>query len=408
MPPMQSGLGNLVPPTPGKKALLGMAGAMLMLLVCFGVAFMAFPSEGAPTTRTPGATGETNASAETIAATLSLTTTQDITPTVTPIVPITTTAAAPVTPTVAPTLPCTFIKGVIYNDANANRVKDEGEAGINGASIQLQTPDGAVVSFAVTDDQGAYQMLNPPFGAYRVRVAAPPGFTPTTPPELSFNLAGCSGFEDLNFGFNQPQQLPTPIGANPTQPSNPGAGNPPAPSNSGETNPPSPTPVVIVATAAPPPDTPTPIILIVTSTPLPPSPTPIIVTAVPPPPTATFTPTQIPSPTPTPTPEFFITGATAQVAWTDCPSVGFDGTITASGQGTAVFQWEHENGSTTPAQTLTFFASGTLPVPPFERNIEDGGAFGTNGWVRLKVLLPNPVESNQAVFQFICDSDVVE
>ncbi len=393
MPPMQSGLGNMVPPTPGKKMLLGMVGAMALLLVCFAVAFITFPSEGAPTTQTPGATGETNPSAGTIAATLSLTPSQGISVTVTPIVPLTTNAAAPVTPTVAPTLPCTFIKGVIYNDSNANRVKDEGEPGISGANIQLQTPEGAVVSFAVTDDKGAYQMLNPPFGAYRVRVAAPPGFAPTTPSELSFNLAGCSGFEDLNFGFNQPQQLPTPIGA-----------NPPAPSNSGETNPPSPTPFIIVATAAPPPDTSTPIILIVTSTPLPPSPTVTFTPTSVPSPTATFTPTSVPSPTPTPTPEFFITEVTAGTHRTDCPGAYFNGTITARGQGTAVFQWQHENGSSTPAQTLTFLGSGALQVPLYVRNIEGGGAFGTNGWVRLKVLTPNAKESNQVVFQFTCDS----
>lgn len=390
MPPVPSGLGNMMPPSPGKKVMLGMGVAMLLVLMCFAIAMLALPSEGAPGNKTPTATttSDPNAATATIAATVSISATAVITPSVTPIVPATSSAGPTGTATVAPqTLPCTFVTGLIYNDLNANRVLDSGEPGINGASIQLQTTSGNVLSFAVTDTKGAYQLLNLPFGSYRILVAASPGFNPTTPTVLPINLSGCGGFTDLNFGFNQPSQA-----------SNPTAANPPTQA-----------PVATATTAAPPPITPTPIILIVTSTPLPPTPTPIIVTAVPPPPTPTFTPTPTltPTPTPTATPAFFITGATAKTTWTDCPSVAFDGTITAIGQGTAVYQWEQENGSTSAAQTLTFFTSGTLTVPQYIRNIEGGGALGTNGWVRLKILSPNSLDSNQAIFQFSCDSTTI-
>jgi hypothetical protein len=51
---------------------------------------------------------------------------------------------------------CPTISGYVYNDANNNGIKDSGEAGIAGNTLQLKNAQGTVVATATTDSNGHY------------------------------------------------------------------------------------------------------------------------------------------------------------------------------------------------------------------------------------------------------------
>jgi hypothetical protein len=84
----------------------------------------------------------------------------------------------------------------------------------------------------------------------------------------------------------------------------------------------------------------------------------------------------------------------------DCPSIAFDGTITATGDGIVLYQWERSDGTSGPQQTLTFLSSNTLPVTQELLAFDDGSDI--SGWVRLKVLAPTLVDSDQIMFEMDC------
>lgn len=77
------------------------------------------------------------------------------------------------------------LAGVVYDDANANRARDAGEAGIAGRTVYLDADhDGAFdpgETTTTTDATGAYTFNAPAPGRHYVRQIVPDGWTRTTP-----------------------------------------------------------------------------------------------------------------------------------------------------------------------------------------------------------------------------------
>ena len=73
------------------------------------------------------------------------------------------------------------ISGVKFNDANGNRVRDAGETGMAGVSIQLKAPSGQTL-LATTDANGAFSFTGLAAGTYVLSEIVPAGFTQTAPP----------------------------------------------------------------------------------------------------------------------------------------------------------------------------------------------------------------------------------
>ncbi|HEX5341736.1 MAG TPA: SdrD B-like domain-containing protein [Duganella sp.] len=64
----------------------------------------------------------------------------------------------------------------VWEDTNGNGVQDSGEAGIDGATVQLKDSNGNVVGTVVTHDGGQYSFTVDP-GTYTVSVAPPAGYS---------------------------------------------------------------------------------------------------------------------------------------------------------------------------------------------------------------------------------------
>jgi serine-aspartate repeat-containing protein C/D/E len=73
------------------------------------------------------------------------------------------------------------IAGVKFNDANGNGVRDTGELGMSGVSIQLKTPSGQTL-LTTTDASGAFSFTGLAAGVYVLSEVVPAGFTQTAPP----------------------------------------------------------------------------------------------------------------------------------------------------------------------------------------------------------------------------------
>jgi hypothetical protein len=99
----------------------------------------------------------------------------------------------------------------LWNDANGNGVQDAGEAGINGATVQLLDTAGTVIATATTSGNGNYTFGNLGAGNYTVKVVTsslPAGMTPTydldgvaTPNAATLSLAAGANRTDVDFGY---------------------------------------------------------------------------------------------------------------------------------------------------------------------------------------------------------------
>ena len=75
-------------------------------------------------------------------------------------------------------VPPAHLGDFVWEDKNANGVRDEGEAGIANVVVQLKDATGELVATTTTDANGAYHFdVNP--GTYSVTVVTPTGYTPT-------------------------------------------------------------------------------------------------------------------------------------------------------------------------------------------------------------------------------------
>jgi hypothetical protein len=72
------------------------------------------------------------------------------------------------------------ISGSKFNDANGNGVRDAGEAGVSGITINLAGPN-SLIRTTTTDASGNFTFSSLPAGAFTISEVVPPGFAQTTP-----------------------------------------------------------------------------------------------------------------------------------------------------------------------------------------------------------------------------------
>ncbi len=77
------------------------------------------------------------------------------------------------------------VGGIVYEDANSNGVRDAGEKGLPGVTVNVAPPSGSAI-VATTDATGAWQATSYERGTYNVSVELPSGGTITTATSTSF------------------------------------------------------------------------------------------------------------------------------------------------------------------------------------------------------------------------------
>jgi hypothetical protein len=115
---------------------------------------------------------------------------------------------AAVEPLESRTLLASTISGTLFNDANANGVRDSGEAPLKGQRVFVDTNfDGlwqsATEPSAISDAHGAYRFSGAAAGVYRITAIAAKGFRRTFPGGPFYDVVadGFSNFTARNFGF---------------------------------------------------------------------------------------------------------------------------------------------------------------------------------------------------------------
>jgi hypothetical protein len=73
------------------------------------------------------------------------------------------------------------ISGIKFNDLNGNGVRDAGEAGVSGVTIQVRNSAGALSGTAQTDASGNFTVSGLQAGTYKVSEVLTSGFAQTTP-----------------------------------------------------------------------------------------------------------------------------------------------------------------------------------------------------------------------------------
>jgi len=93
------------------------------------------------------------------------------------------------------------IQGIVFDDSNANGIRETGEAGIPGVII---TMGGTVTQ--VTDDNGFYAFTSLPPDLYRIAITVPDGFTALSLTSYDVNLSTtASGY--ANFALQTPNTI---------------------------------------------------------------------------------------------------------------------------------------------------------------------------------------------------------
>jgi hypothetical protein len=99
----------------------------------------------------------------------------------------------------------------VWYDINGNGVQDLGEAGINGAILELHNASGTLLATTVTAGDGSYTFSGLPGGTYTVTVitsSLPAGAVPSydldgiaTPNTAAVPLTGGQSRTDADFGY---------------------------------------------------------------------------------------------------------------------------------------------------------------------------------------------------------------
>jgi photosystem II stability/assembly factor-like uncharacterized protein/protocatechuate 3,4-dioxygenase beta subunit len=95
------------------------------------------------------------------------------------------------------------VTGNVFNDANGNGVRDPGEPGIGGITVQLDIgSNGTIDATTQTDANGNYSFPTLGPGSYTISQARRKGFIVTTPPGGSYSFTAVSSTNPtgLNFG----------------------------------------------------------------------------------------------------------------------------------------------------------------------------------------------------------------
>jgi hypothetical protein len=95
------------------------------------------------------------------------------------------------------------VGGIVYNDLNGNGIRDVGEPGLPGWTVNLT---GQVTASTITDDFGNYTFSSLPFGLYTIAEAIQAGWTqtaPMSPPTYSVTIAGPTSLPNYHFGNSE-------------------------------------------------------------------------------------------------------------------------------------------------------------------------------------------------------------
>ncbi len=103
------------------------------------------------------------------------------------------------------------VNGSVFNDLNANGVRDLGETGRAGVTVQLRNTSSGVVTPVVSDANGNYFFDNLAPGNYQITIVPPTGFLTSSISPLIVNItnSGVVGgqLNDQNFGIAQASRL---------------------------------------------------------------------------------------------------------------------------------------------------------------------------------------------------------
>jgi len=92
------------------------------------------------------------------------------------------------------------ISGVVFNDLNGNGVRDGGEPGLEGWTVNISGP---VTASTVSDMFGNYTFSSLAFGSYTISQAVQAGWTqtlPVSPPYYSVTISSPSSLTNYHFG----------------------------------------------------------------------------------------------------------------------------------------------------------------------------------------------------------------
>ncbi|MEA3313662.1 MAG: SdrD B-like domain-containing protein, partial [Caldisericota bacterium] len=93
------------------------------------------------------------------------------------------------------------ISGMKFNDIDNNGVKDTGEPGLSGWTINLKDSTGAIIKTEITDGNGNYSFTDLLPGTYNVSEVAQPGWTQTYPASGYYDVTiSDADATDINFG----------------------------------------------------------------------------------------------------------------------------------------------------------------------------------------------------------------
>jgi hypothetical protein len=92
------------------------------------------------------------------------------------------------------------INGTVYDDANENGTRDEGEDGLPDIEVNLTGPNG-LNGTGTTDESGQYVFFAPEAGEYTVSVTVPEGWTATTDESVTVTLGEGEG-TTIDFGLS--------------------------------------------------------------------------------------------------------------------------------------------------------------------------------------------------------------
>lgn len=134
-----------------------------------------------------------------------------------------------VTPTFTPTATatrvpraCASLAGVVFADANGNRVRDPNESTMPNVSIRVQDKANARTWNKQTNTRGKYKFRNLPDGTKIASIVLPDGYTNTTKARVKFSVPPC---KVINFGiratFITPSENPSPTTTASTNEANP-------------------------------------------------------------------------------------------------------------------------------------------------------------------------------------------
>lgn len=120
------------------------------------------------------------------------------------------------TATSTPTPTGATIRGTVFLDADRDRIRDAGEAGVSGRTVYLDNNNNSVLDAgepsALTDSTGAYSFTGLSAGDYKIRQVLPSGFIQTTPTNNFGNNATVSGTQTASgedFGTAASTSTPT-------------------------------------------------------------------------------------------------------------------------------------------------------------------------------------------------------